>query len=127
MKHIFRRLLRSPMFTATTLLTLAIGIGANTAVFSVLEGILLKPLPYSQADQLVSVMHTAPGVNVKDLPVSPSCYFVYREEGRTFRDIALWTSNTVSVTGLAEPEEVPAAQVTDGMLGILGVSAIARP
>ena len=78
MKHIFRRLLRSPMFTATTLLTLAIGIGANTAVFSVLEGILLKPLPYSQADQLVSVMHTAPGVNVKDLPVSPSCYCVSR-------------------------------------------------
>ena len=59
---------------------------------------LLKPLPYSHPESLVSVMHTAPGINVKDLPVSPSCYFIYREQGRTFEDIALWTGDRVSIT-----------------------------
>ncbi|MBI1789509.1 MAG: ABC transporter permease [Acidobacteria bacterium] len=124
MKHILRRLLRAPLFTGVILLTLAIGIGANTAVFSVIQGVLLKPLPYPHPGELVSVVHTAPGINVKELPVSPSCYFIYREEGRAFQDIALWTSDTVGVTGLAEPEQVPALDVTDGLLGILGVKPV---
>ncbi len=124
MKHVFRRLLRSPMFTAVTLLTLAIGIGANTAVFSVVEGVLLRPLPYPNPDELVSVVLTAPGLNIKEVPVSPSCYFIFREEGRTFRDVALWTGNNVSVTGLAEPEQVPVLSVTDGLLPILGVQPV---
>src|SRR5437762_12794015 len=121
MKHLVRRLLHAPMFTAITLLTLAMGIGATTAVFSVVESVLLKPLPYRQPEDLVSVVHTAPGINVKELPVSPSCYFTYREEGRTFQDIGLWTGGTASVTGLAEPEQVAALYVTDGIIGILGV------
>jgi predicted permease len=121
MKYVLRRLLLSPLFTGVALLTLAIGIGANTAVFSVVEGVLLKPLPYPRPDELISVAHTAPGINVKDLPVSPSCYFIYREQGRAFEDIGLFTGTTVSVTGLAEPEQVPALNVTDGVLGILGV------
>ena len=124
MKHVFRRLLRSPMFTAITVLTLAIGIGANTAVFSVIDGVLLKPLPYPRPEELISVVHTAPGINVKELPTSPSCYFIYREEGRVFQDIGLWTNYTVSVTRLAEPEQVPALSVTDGILGILGVQPV---
>ncbi|HTM48244.1 MAG TPA: ABC transporter permease, partial [Bryobacteraceae bacterium] len=110
--------------TGVSLLTLAIGIGANTAVFSVVQGVLLKPLPYPRPDQLITVAHTAPGVNVKDLPVSPSCYFIYREQGRTFEDIGLFAGSTVGVTGLAEPEQVPALNVTDGVLGILGVRPV---
>jgi predicted permease len=121
MKQVFRRLLRSPMFTAATLLTLAIGIGANTAVFSVVHGILLKPLPYPEPGNLVAVVHTAPGIGVKDLFMSPAGYFIYREEGQAFQDVGLWTSYSVSVTGLAEPEQVQSLAVTDGVLGILGV------
>ena len=60
LKHVVRRLLRSPMFTFITLLTLAVGIGANTAVFSVVSGVLLKPLPFSESDRLVAVWQTAP-------------------------------------------------------------------
>ena len=68
MAHIFRRLLRSPLFTGVTLLTLAIGIGANTAIFSVIEGVLIKPLPYPNPDQLIAVWHTAPGLSIPQLP-----------------------------------------------------------
>src|SRR3954453_19505930 len=104
MRHLLRRLLQSPMFTGITLLTLAIGIGANTAVFSVVEGVLLKPLPFPKPDELISLMHTAPGLKLYELPLSPSKYFVYREEGRAFQDVGLWANNSVSVTGLADPE-----------------------
>ena len=122
LKQVLRRLRLAPMFTIVTLVTLGVGIGANTAIFSVLEGILLKPLPYPHPEELVSVAHTAPGINVKDLPVSPSTYFIYRDQSRTFQDIGLYTSDSVSVTGVAEPEQVRALVVTDGTLPILGIA-----
>ncbi|MGE5324886.1 MAG: ABC transporter permease [Actinomycetota bacterium] len=121
-RQVLRRLGRTPMFTAVTLMTLAAGVGANTVVFSVIEGILLKPLPYPNSQQLVIVNQTAPGVNAKELPGSPSTYFVYRDQSRTFQDIGLITGDSVSVTGVAEPEQVRAQRVTDGLLPVLGVA-----
>lgn len=109
------------MFTVVTAITLAAGVGANTLVFSVLEGVLLKPLPYPHAEQLVGVWQTAPGINIKDLSAAPCTYFIYREQGQTFQDIGLYTSDSVSVTGLAEPEQVRALDVTDGTLPLLGI------
>jgi hypothetical protein len=79
LKHIFRRLRRAPLFTAITLVTLAVGIGANSAIFSVVRGILLKPLPYPDPDQLVGVWETAPGLGWKEMNASPSTYFTFRE------------------------------------------------
>jgi predicted permease len=124
LKHVLRRLMRSPMFTAVTLATLAIGIGANTAIFSVIEGVLLKPLPYPHPEELAGVWHTAKGINIDDLNIAPALYFIYREEGRTFQDIGMWRGSSVSVTGLAEPERVETLEVTDGTLPTLGVSPI---
>jgi putative ABC transport system permease protein len=121
LRQALRRLARAPMFTAVTLLTLAVGIGANSAIFSVVEGVLLKPLPYPQPDRLVSVLQTAPGLNIKELPASPSTYFIYREQNRTFEDIGIYQDDSVSVTGLAEPEQVRALDATDGVLPVLGV------
>ncbi len=121
LNQVFRRLGRAPMFTAVTLITLAIGVGANTAIFSVLDGVLLKPLPYPHADDLVGVWHTAPGLNIKELNASPSTYFIYRDQNHTFQDIGLYTGDSVNVTGVAEPEQVQALLVTDGVLPILGV------
>ncbi len=121
LNQVFRRLGRAPMFTAVTLITLAIGVGANTAIFSVLDGVLLKPLPYPHADDLVGVWHTAPGLNIKDLNASPSTYFIYRDQNRSFQDIGVFTGDSVNVTGVAEPEQVRALLVTDGVLPILGV------
>ncbi len=121
LRQVLRRLLRAPMFTSIAILTLALGIGANTAVFSVIEGVLLKPLPYPHPEQLIALSHTAPGVNITDLVMSPSMYFTYRDENRSFQDLGLYTADTVSVTGVAEPEEIAALDVTDGVIPILGI------
>ena len=122
LRQVLRRLGRAPFFTAVTLLTLAVGIGANTAIFSVLEGVLLKPLPYPQPEELVAVWLTAPGINLKEVNLSPSTYFVFREQSHTFQDIGVTTGYALNVTGLGEPEKVTGLVVTDGILPILGVS-----
>src|ERR1700736_593785 len=121
LRQVLRRLARAPMFTAITLVTLAAGVGGNTVVFSVLEGVLLKPLPYPKPDELIGVWHTAPGIQITDLDMSPSDYFIYREQNRTMQDIGMYSGDSVSVTGVAEPEQVPAMRVTDGTLPLLGI------
>jgi predicted permease len=122
LKHAFRRLRRAPFFTGVALVTLAIGIGGNTAIFSVIEGILLKPLSYSHPEELVSLELTAPGINVKDADVAPSDYFIFREQNRTLRDLAVYEGYSVNITGSGEPEHAAGLLVTDGLLPILGVS-----
>jgi predicted permease len=121
LRHTLRRLARSPLFAAITLLTLALGIGANVAIFSIVHGILLKPLPYPEAERLVGVWMSAPGVGIKDLNASPSAYFTFREENRTFEEIGLWNRSSESVTGVAEPEEVTSLEVTHTFLPTIGV------
>ena len=91
--------MRSPMFTVVTLLTIAIGVGANSAIFSVINGVLLKPLPYPDPDRLVGVWQTAPGLDIKDLNASPSDYFTFREENRTFQQFGIWNGDSASITG----------------------------
>src|SRR5262249_12258175 len=70
LRQILRRLARTPMLTAIILITLAVGIGANTAIFTVLEGVLLKPLPYPRPDELVGVWHAAPSRNLRELSMT---------------------------------------------------------
>jgi len=116
------RLGRAPIFTIITLITLAAGVGANIAVFSVVEGVLLKPLPYPHAETLVGVRHTAPGLNMDEVGMAPSNYFIYREQNRVFEDIGLYQGDSVALTGQGSPEQVRALDVTDGVLPILGVA-----
>src|ERR1700723_1681549 len=121
-----RRLIKSPAFATTVLLTLAIGIGANTAVFSVVNGVLLKPLPYPDANRLVSLWLNAPGATgltsfQKGLPLSSSMYFAFSENNRTFESLGIWSSHKGNVTGVALPEEVNLVFVTGGVLETLGV------
>jgi predicted permease len=118
--QLLRGLARMPLFTAITVLTLSLGIGANTAIFSVIEGVILKPLPYPRSEELVTLDHAAPGVSLPSAGAAPFQYFTYREEGRVFQDVGLWGTGTVSITGRAEPEEVPALFATDGILPMLG-------
>jgi putative ABC transport system permease protein len=123
LQYVFRRLARAPMFTTIALVTLALGIGANTAIFSVVNGVLIKPLPYSQSDTLVGVWHLAPGIPSipGNINCSPTMYFTYREENQTFQDLGLWSNGGASVTGVAEPEQLRALFVTYGTLQALGV------
>jgi predicted permease len=121
LKQVIRRLARAPMFTAVSLITLAAGVGANTVVFSVLEGVLLRPLPYAHEENLVGVWQTAPGLNIRDLNIAPSTYFIFREQNESFLDLGAYQYDSVSITGVAEPEQVPALRTTDGTLPLLGV------
>ena len=97
--HALRRLARAPLFTAITLITLAVGIGANTVVFSVVEGVLLKPLDYPHSDQLVGIWHAAPGIGLKEINMAPFLYFIDREQNSTFQDVGLYDGDSLSVTG----------------------------
>jgi predicted permease len=119
-----RQLRRNPGFTAVAVITLALGIGATTAIFSVVNGVLLKPLPYPHANQLVSVSCAAPGIELMDLGMSASMYFVYRDESRAFHGISLYEYNRVAVTGVAEPEGLLALRATEELLPTLGVRPI---
>jgi predicted permease len=121
LRQVFRRLGRAPLFTVITLVTLAAGVGANTVIFSVLEGVLLKPLPYPHPEQLIGVWHTAPGIGMTDLNMSPSVYMIDREQNTTFQDIGAYDADSLSVTGAGEPEQVRGLDVTDGTLPLLGV------
>jgi predicted permease len=122
LKQVLRRLSRAPLFTAITLVTLAVGVGANTVIFSVVEGVLLKPLPYPHAEQLIGVWHTAPGIGIEDLNMSPSIYFIDREQNTTLEDIGAYTDDSLNVTGAGKPEHVQGLDVTDGVLPILRVT-----
>ena len=119
--QIVRRLSRAPLFTALTLITLGIGVGANTVIFSVVEGVLLKPLPYPHSEQLIGVWHTAPGINIKELNMCPSIYFIDREQNTTFQDIGAYDGDAFNVTGAGAPEHVRGLDVTDGTLPLLRV------
>lgn len=123
-RWIVRRLSRAPLFTAITLTTLAVGIGANTAIFSVVNGVLLKPLPYADPDRLVAVWQSAPGIGINELPGSPSTYFTYRELGQSFEHVGLYRQEAVNITGLAEPERIESVAVTDGVLPALGIEPL---
>jgi predicted permease len=124
LKQVLRRLSRAPVFTAVTLITLAVGVGANTVIFGVVEGVLLKPLPYPHAEQLIGVWYTAPGIGFNDLNMSASNYFIDREQNTTFQDIGAYDGDALDVTGSGKPEHVPGLDVTDGTLPILGVAPV---
>ena len=128
--RLLRRMLRvSPAFAGAALLTLGLGIGANTAVFSVVNGVLLSPLPYPDPDRLVSILTRAPGApnpnggagGIPDLPEPASMFVTYAEQSRSFDSIGVWFAIGVSVTGLGEPEQIRAATVSDGVLQTLAV------
>src|SRR5258708_15691589 len=127
LKHILRRLIKPPGFPLITALTLAVGIGANSPIFTVIEGVLLKPLAYPGAERVVAVNHNAPGINFPEAGSAPFLYFTYRDEGRTFAASGVWRPRKASITGLVEPEEVDTIDVTADVLPALGVSpAIGR-
>ena len=123
LRYALRILRRQPGFAATAILTLGLGIGATTAIFSVVYGVLLKPLPFRDPDRLVSLLHRGPGVNLETMNQGPATYLTYRDNQRAFEAVGAWDTNQVSVTGRGDPEQVEALSVADTTLPLLGVQA----
>jgi predicted permease len=119
-----RGLPRRPGFTIATVLTLALGIGATTAIFSVIYSVLLKPLPYPSPDELVRIRHVAAAFGPNDLTTASTQYLTYRAENRTFAEIGLWQEGGATLTGDGEPERLRSLTVTDGLLQALAVQPL---
>ncbi|MGE4055717.1 MAG: ABC transporter permease, partial [Vicinamibacterales bacterium] len=125
-RYAARSLRRTPAFTLAACLTLALGMGASTGIFSVLNGVLLKPLPYPASEELVALWHTAPGLDFSGsaedrFQISATQFFTYRDETQTLQEMGLWSTGLGSVTGATTPEQVQVLRVTHGILQALQV------
>ena len=122
-----RGLRKHPGFTFATVLTLALGIGATAAVFSVVDDVLLRPLPYPDSDRLVSVFFTAPGLGYDAMPLSDAAYRYLRDGQRSSSEMALADGEDMNLTGGGEPVRVAGARVTPGLFTLLRITpAIGR-
>ena len=124
MKHILLRLFKAPAFAITAIVTVGTAIGANALIFSVVNGVILKPLPYPDSKSLVGAWLVAPGVMEGELQQSAATYFMLRDDAKSFVDIGLWSNGSGTVTGRGEPEQIATMNVTDGTLPVLGVQPV---
>ena len=124
LRYSFRRLLKSPAFTAVVILTLGLGIGANTAIFSVVNTVLLRPLAYREPDRLVTINHFYQSVALNNLeaPVSAIGFRDYRDKTKSFDAVAVETGWRANLTGTGDPERVPASLVSGDYFRVLGVT-----
>ncbi len=123
LRHAGRMLRMNPAFSITAILTLALGMGATTAMFSVVNGVVIKPLPYPESDALVTVTHSAVFVNerIRNFPFSPQMFAVYSTNGQAFEELAMWRPGHVAITGQGDSEQAVAVMATQGFLPALGV------
>jgi len=121
----FRSLLRAPAFAAVTILTLALGIGANTAIFSIVNGVILRPLGYPRPEQLMYLTTQFPAFGFDQFWVSPPEYFEFRELNQSFQAVGAYTTGEVNLTAGDRPMRVRSAGVDDQLLAALGVQPIA--
>jgi predicted permease len=122
-RHALRMIRLNPAFSAAAILSLALGIGANTAMFSVLNAVLIRPLPYPGSDALVGVSNrlVIQGQVFEDTELSPGMYAACKESARAFETFGVWTSGAGTVTGLGDPEQLVTVIATQGVLPALGV------
>ena len=121
-RYALRTMRRNPGFAALVIVTLALGIGANTAIFSVVNAVLVEPLPYPEADRIVQVWHTPPQdafPGRKTFSVSPANYLDWRDQSRSFEALAAYGYTGVTFTNGDRPESVPGAQVTPELFSAL--------
>jgi len=123
-RHAVRSLRRSPGFTGVASLTLALGIGAAAAVFTVVDAVLLEPLPFDEPDELIGIWHEALGLDIELAQSATALHFTYRDHGRVLDDVGHWDRRDVAVTGVGEPEQVAAVRMTASLLAVLRVEAL---
>ena len=123
-RHALRQLRRSPGFAATVLVTLGLGIGANIAVYSLVDAVLLRPLQFRHEKRLVQVFEERPALGLtKDTP-APANYFDWKRRNHVFSDMAAAKGDIFTITGNGRPEEVDVAPITSNLLSLLGVQPL---
>jgi len=123
-----RMLLKAPGFTAVAVIVLALGIGANTAIFSVVNAVLLRPLPYPQPDRLVQVWHTPPQSSFPGMTrfsVSPANYIDWANQNHSFEQMAIYGFSGFNLTGKGEPESILATRVSSNFFSVLRTQPMA--
>jgi len=121
-RYALRRIFKSPGFSAVVVLTLALGIGANSAIFSVVDAVLLQRLGYAQPDRLVTIRHYYANLGPLEAPVSAPGFRDYRDKTQSFSGVAVETGTAVNLTGAGDPERVQGARVSGDWFRVLGVS-----
>jgi len=119
-----RILLKQPGFTLVAVITLALGIGANTAIFSLVNSILLRPLPFREPDRVVSLIQASPKLGLPSWGVSQADFAAYREQNRSFESVAIYSRSAINLTGNGEPERLPVANVTADFFKVFGVNPL---
>ena len=122
-----RMLRKAPGFTAVAVVVLALGIGANTAIFSVVDAVLLRPLPFRDAERLVQVWHVPPATSFPGMTkfaVSPANYLDWEKQNHVFEQMAIYRFRLYSLTGTGEPESVSAAGVSPDFFSVLRVQPL---
>jgi putative ABC transport system permease protein len=124
LRYALRQLVKSPGFTAAAVLTLALAIGANTAVLSLVNAMLIRPLPYRESRQLVLLLQHFKSQNLERIPVSPPEFVDYETRAHSFEKLGAFGYTNFNLAGEDKPERIPGATVTAGLLPLLGVSPI---
>jgi putative ABC transport system permease protein len=124
LRYSFRRLIKSPAFSLIVVVTLALGIGANSAIFSAVNAILLRPLPYPEAGRLVTINHYYPTLNDLKAPVSAPGFRDYQQRTRSFASMAVESGWNANLTGVGDPVRLQGSRVTGRFFQTLGVAAL---
>ena len=117
-----RMLVRQPSFTAIAVLTLALGIGANITIFSVVNTVLLRPLPYPEAERLVFLWSEVPKQNIKERPSGYDTISDWRQQNKSFEGLAAYDPASVTLTGIEEPEQVQCVHTSAELFSLLGIA-----
>jgi len=123
LRSLARGFLRSPGFVLITVLTLGLGIGANAALFSVVNAVIIRPLPYPEPERIVAVWHDAPGIGLRQFEQSDATYLLYRKYNHVLEDLAIYANGSVNLTGGQEPVRLTASGVSGSMFHVLRVPA----
>ena len=123
LRYALRAMRRSPSFTVVAAVTLALGIGATTAIFTVVNAVLIQPLRYPEPDALILVSHTAvfQGLAIDSFSLNSQMYVAYLDHNQTFQEFGVWTTGSANLVALGRPERVQTVEVTQGVLPALGV------
>ncbi|HSE19713.1 MAG TPA: ABC transporter permease [Pyrinomonadaceae bacterium] len=122
LRYGLRILLKQPGFTIVAVITLALGIGANTAIFSLVNSILLRPLPFREPDRLVRMLQASPMLGLSSWGVSQADFAAYREQNRSFEAVAIYNTTAANLTGVGEPERLPIVVATADFFKVFGVN-----